>query len=354
MFEVLNLDQSENLQRFHLLSERVMSAYLRSIYYEVFCGGLKHMICFVYQDGDVTILLPGYLKRISIFSVDKEMFDFHTPYGYTGPFSEEPFSEEAIGVFWGKVVNWFKSNNVISCFIRFNLFGNYDGCIGELHSTMLNVKGKIIEEVVQWNNFEHKVRKNVKRAIREGLTSKILFEDIDDKSLREFYDIYIKTMQRTNASEFFFYSFDSFKNFIENNKKLCALCNIYDGELAVSTELLLLSNNSVFSFLGGTLEEAFDKRPNDFLKYEVINWARQEQFDFYVLGGGYGYEDGIFKYKKAFFPSDVVEYFTGRLIIDEKVYGELLDVVNNGRSKRGMKMLDRKVETYFPLYNKQN
>lgn len=157
-------------------------------------------------------------------------------------------------------------------------------------------------------------------------------------------------MKRTNATQFFFYSYEQFEKFILNNQKLCAICTVFDKDLAISTELLLLSNNSVFSFLGGTLAESFDKRPNDFLKFEVINWARSNGFKYYVLGGGYGYEDGIFKYKKAFFPNDVIEYVTGRKIVNEELYKEYVDEANAMRLES--EKLDYNEDSFFPLYNK--
>lgn len=356
MFSILNLTDENGSEKYSGIIEKqdFLSAYNRIEYLDVFCGGLSNLICFLYEDEDKIIILPAYKKEINIFSNAKGLFDVNSPYGYTGPFYSENVNEEDLQKFWNLVIEWQKQNNVISCFIRFNLFNNYKNFPGEVFETMLNIKGQIIEEEEQWNNFEHKVRKNVKRAQRENLRSEIYYKNIDEKILNEFYAIYISTMKRTNASDFFFYSLESFNYFVAKNKDLCAICNIYDDEKVVSSELLLISNNSLFSFLGGTLEIAFEKRPNDFLKFEVINWARNNNFKYYVLGGGYGYEDGIFKYKKAFFPNDTVKYFTGRMILNENSYDALTQELNSARELRGMEMLNVEEETYFPIYNKQN
>ena len=151
--------------------------------------------------------------------------------------------------------------------------------------------------------------------------------------------------------QFFFYTLESFNYFVLNNLDLCAICTIYDHDKPVSTELLLISHNSVFSFLGGTMIDAFEKRPNDYLKFEVINWARSKGFENYILGGGYGYEDSIFKYKKAFFPDDVVKYVTGRKIIDKEKYFYFVDEVNKIKSEDNLLNFDD--NSFFPLYNKQ-
>lgn len=353
MLKVLNLNNEDdvNLYRKIVNTTDFHSAYNRLEYFDVFCGGLDDLICFYFKSDTEIILMPGYLKRIKIYDALKENYDFSTPYGYTGTFCSNDITPETLMTFWIEVQKWQLNNNVVSEFIRFNLFNNTIGYNGIIHDTMLNIKGRIISEDEQWKAFDAKVRKNVKRAQREELTSNVYYKIIEQVHLDEFYSIYIDTMKRTNAKEFFFYKPESFKYFILNNLELCAICTIYDKGKPISTELLLISDNSVFSFLGGTLADAFEKRPNDYLKFEVINWARSQGFKNYVLGGGYGYEDGIFKYKKAFFPNDVVKYVTGRKIINNEIYLNLVDEVNSKKSEK--EYLDIDDNSFFPLYNKQ-
>lgn len=353
MFKVIDFKFIEDVELYKTIisQNNLKSAYNRIEYFEVFCGGLDNLVCFLLQEKEETILMSGYLKQIKIYDSQKEYYDFNTPYGYSGPCFSENISDSTIKLFWLEVEKWQEKNNIVSEFVRFNLFDNSRCYNGLLHKTMLNIKGEIISEELQWKNFDAKVRKNVKRAQRENLSSKFFYKEFSLECIKEFYDIYIATMKRTNAISFFFYSFDSFSNFILNNNELCAICTVYDNDMAVSTELVLLSNNSIFSFLGGTLPEAFDKRPNDFLKFEVINWARENGLDYYVLGGGYGYEDGIFKYKKAFFPNDTVEYSTGRKIINSELYSQFVSEVNI--RKNSDEILELSDTSFFPLYNKQ-
>lgn len=353
MLKILNLNNVEDIDLYQKIvkTSDFKSAYNRLEYFDVFCGGRENLICFYYQEDEKIILLPGYLKQIDINGFLKEKYDFNTPYGYTGPFFSKNIDDNTIELFWQITTQWQFENNVVSEFIRFNLFNNLRGYIGNLHDTMLNIKGAIIDKDKQWRAFDPKVRKNVKRAQRENLISRIYYKEIAQHCVDEFYGIYIDTMKRTNAKEFFFYSKESLNYFVYNNLDLCAFCTIYDHDKPVSTELLLISNNSVFSFLGGTISDAFEKRPNDYLKFEVINWARSKGFENYILGGGYGYEDSIFKYKKAFFPDNVVKYVTGRKIIDKEKYFHFVDEVNKVKSTDDLINYDD--NSFFPLYNKQ-
>lgn len=355
MLNVYQLNTEEGIKQYQdtISSLEVSEPYYLPDYLTVFSGGMQNLIYFSFLSSTgVVIIMPGYLKPIIINSEITDYFDFATPYGYTGPVFSVGTTDSDIQEFWGAVDGWYLDNSVVTEFVRFNLSGNHVNYSGKVFPTMLNVKGEIVDENNQWTSFDHKVRKNVNRAIRENLTSKIFFNKIDDNAIFEFHNIYIQTMERTNAIDKFFYTLEQFKMFINNNRDNAAICTIYFEENPISSELLLVSGDSIFSFLGGTNELYFDKRPNDFLKVEALNWARKQGKKYYILGGGYGFEDGIFKYKKSFFPQDVVNYYTGRKIINSPVYVAFVKKVNIARITMGLLELETEDESFFPLYNK--
>lgn len=356
MLSVLKLNTLEGIEVYNsLLSslETIQPFYLPD-YFNIFCGGFENLISFSFKSAssESIVTMPGYLRPITIGGEVTDYFDFISPYGYTGPFFSSNARLSDKKEFWRSIDEWYKNNNVVTEFIRFNLFGNTECYTGSLVPTMLNVRGEIIQENIQWTSFDAKVRKNVNRAKRENLFSKVYHGNIEKDKISEFYNIYIQTMRRTEAKESFFYSFDQFLLFMKKNSNYVAICTIYFQEEAISSELLLVSNNTIYSFLGGTNENYFDKRPNDFLKVEVLNWARSKGKKYYVLGGGYGFEDGIFKYKKAFFPNDVVPYYTGRKILNKTLYDSLVEKSSQFRVSLGLEKLDYTDTSFFPLYNK--
>ena len=327
MLSVLDLSLPEDKQEYQSRLDSLDSRhpYYRLEFFEIFAAGTENMICFAWQNKADLILNPGYLNPIP---GSDRYFDFISPYGYSGPISNvtEP---ETFHVFWNACDSWLKDQNAVSEFIRFSLNDVPDTYNGTVVRSLSNIKGTIIDPEAQWMAFDHKVRKNVKRANREQLSFSIVSgSDISSGQLDEFHRIYTSTMERNKAASHFFYSHEDFARYAAHNPEYCAFAFVHDQDEAVSVEMILISDDSIFSFLGGTERQAYPKRPNDLLKFELINWARDRQLNYFVLGGGYGAEDGIFQYKRAFFPQDVTGWYTGRKILDENIYQEICNAVD--------------------------
>ena len=116
------------------------------------------------------------------------------------------------------------------------------------------------------------------------------------------------------------------KNLILNNLSEFSIVMVYLGEIAISTELIIKKNTTIFAFLGGTDANYYKYRPNDFLRVETIKWAIKNNLKHYVLGGGIKDFDSLYKSKKAFFPKDKdITFYTGRKIVNNKIYHELCE-----------------------------
>ena len=100
---------------------------------------------------------------------EQDLFNFRTIHSFCRQqFSTIPVLDEDIDIkeFWSCVDEWYKDNNVVTEFIRFNLFGNQEHYSGKIVMTLLNVKGKIIEKDNQWLLLKSNVRKNINKAIK--------------------------------------------------------------------------------------------------------------------------------------------------------------------------------------------
>lgn len=285
---------------------------------------------FLLKNNNIPVLIMPFYKRLIPDSITKGpiFYDVISPYGYCGPLKTNETSPEIFQEFWKRVDVWYSENNIVSEFIRFNLDGNHENYSGTLVPSLKNVGGEIYDEETQWNNFRPKVRNNYRKAVQSGLTSRIYHTNFDDKVISLFYEVYIETMIRNKADNSYFYSKEYFENFVFNNRESCCIAIIYKDDVNISSELVLLGEKNVYSFLGGTRSDYFAYRPNDFLKIEVMNWARKNDYKYYLLGGGRKDNDSLYKYKKEFFKKELDKiYYTGRKIINKEIYNQLVDNV---------------------------
>lgn len=261
-------------------------------------------------------------------------YDLITPYGYGG--------------FIGSITDWnelnwcynsyCKENSYVCEFVRFELFSEYYRYYdGETETRTHNVVRDLemsLDEI--WMDFKAKVRKNVKKANSNNL--KIIIEP-DGDYLKDFLRIYYATMDRSDAENEFYFSEEFYRNLSRLKDNVMYFHVVYEGKI-ISTELVMYDAENCYSYLGGTDREYFDLRPNDFLKYEIIRWAKDKGLKNFVLGGGYGADDGIFNYKQSLAPNGVVDFYIGRKIFDKVAYEKLVAL------RKG----DTLNEKFFPLY----
>jgi hypothetical protein len=323
-------------------------------YVRLYAGPSARPLCAAYRSESLLVLYPFLLRDLSCEpfwspSVGAA-YDIATPYGYGGPFAcGDRYSPDA-GRFWEEFDGWCARNHVVSEFVRFSL----------LPERLLPYPGRawrVADHVVRplqpdqsqlWMDFAHKVRKNVNRATQSGVSIEIEGADCGDSALDRFLDIYRQTMLRRQAAESYCFPRKIFgdirANLPENAAYVFAMRN---GE-TVAAELVLVSSRSVYSFLGGTREDAFAWRPNDLLKYEIIRWAKAQGKTEFVLGGGYRPDDGIFQYKLGFAPQGRVPYQQGGRVHDPDRYRMLVERRKTLENARGAAW--EPPAAFFPQY----
>lgn len=264
-------------------------------------------------------------------------YDLITPYGYGG--------------FWGDITDYEMLNRTyneycqkkqyICEFVRFELFGNYYKYYdGEVEYRMHNVIRNLnlsMDDI--WMDFKQKVRKNVKRANKNNLN--IIIENTNEH-LSDFLDIYYNTMDRSEAKEEYYFSKDFYEIINRMKNNIMYFYATSNGKI-ISAELVLYGSENCYSFLGGTNKEYFELRANDFLKYEIIKWAKKKGLKNYVLGGGYGSDDGIFKYKTCLAPDGIVDFYIGKKIFNQEKYKKLVEI-------RKQENPDCMESDFFPQY----
>lgn len=321
--------------------------FLNPNYIELYLEKEEEALCAYYIDNETTIIYPFIKRPIDISIGDnKQYYDIITAYGYGGPYYTGVKFEYKENHFWDAFSTWCIKNNIVSEFIRFSLFeDDLVSYPGKVELNNLNVVCDLTKsEDDIWMGFKHKVRKNVKKAKISGVTVEV---DLNGDTIDSFIDVYYKTMDRNNANNSYYFSNEYFNKIINQLRDNFVIFNAIKDKKIISTELVLVSEDRMYSFLGGTDSEFYEIRPNDLLKYEMILWGSKNYKKHYVLGGGYKPEDGIYKYKLGFEPNGVIEYKVGKRIFNKEVYNKIVDKHIKAIGKNREDLIN---QNFFPLY----
>ncbi len=306
--------------------------YAHPSYVRLFAGERDEPMAVFAESPSGAVLYPFVLRPIDaphLAAAAPSSWDITSAYGYAGAFTIG--EGVAAAEFWAAFESVCRERGVVAEFARLSLFGQQRLAYpGNVEQKLTNVVRELdTPDEAMWKEFEHKVRKNVNKAQRSGVTIEV---DETGARLEDFLRIYKTTMDRREAKASFYFPQSFFETIVRELPGQFAFFHALHEGRVVSTELVLVSADNTYSYLGGTEEAAFDLRPNDLLKVEVFRWSRGKGKQRFVLGGGYAPDDGIFKYKRAFAPNGLVPYFVGTRIIDEARYSALLEAhVAEGR-----------------------
>jgi len=338
-------DRAEWLRLWTAWAEREPMAH--PAYVALFARPGDRAVCLALRGEGSGVLFPLLLRPLAVepwAAPGENRWDAVSPYGYGGPFAWGAVPNDA---FWDAAEHWLRAAGVVTAFARLSLFSQeLIPFRGDVVDNMPNVVRRLdLDGEALWRDYAHKVRKNVNAARRAGLSFEI---DPGGRRLDDFIAIYESTLDRRNAGDGFYFSREFFETILREMPSSCVFAHVLDGGRVVSTELVLRSATRLYSFLGGTLADAFEKRPNDLLKHEVGEWGRAAGLRAYVLGGGYGGPDGIFRYKLSFAPSGEVPFRVGLSILDAGGNAALIETRRVFQMSRGNQWSPR--PGFFPIY----
>jgi hypothetical protein len=296
-----------------------------------------------YDDGDtraINVVMKRDIALSPAFSGKLPSgiyYDLSTPYGYGG-FWIEGEGKRAVNEAYDA---YCKEVGYVSEFVRFHLYGDCKDCFNgavETHAHNIVRDLDLSFEQIE-KDFEHKVRTNIRRACSSGLEIEF---DPEGKRIDDFLQIYYETMDRTGAEKDFYFSKEFF-NELNGMKDQHVFIHVLYENKVISSELILYGTENCYPFLCGTRQEYFHLRPYDYLKYESFKWAKEKGLKRAILGGGYGCDDGIYKFKKSFAPHGIYDYYIGKKIFNQEAYDRLVNLRCDGHPESFQ-------TGYFPAY----
>ena len=163
-----------------------------------------------------------------------------------------------------------------------------------------------VGEEERWHHhYSHAARKQISKARGYGLVTRLAETEAD---IAAFHNVFYHTMVRNNAAPEAFHPLSYFLKLWAAGDGLCLFyLTEHEGNL-VAVELVTHGVEIGYSFLGGTLEEAFPLAANDFLKHSIIIDLQRRGLVKFCLGGGLVPGDGIHRYKQKFSVNGDVDF----------------------------------------------
>ncbi len=320
--------------------------------YLTFCarheGGTP--LAFWYADGDYEFLAPMLIRDLPAeLGGPADWRDAITPYGYPCPLHSED-SPKLAGAL-AALRETGREQGLVTIFFRLHPLlplepDNLLRAQGTLlqHSSTVTIDLTLPPET-QWSQIRKGHRYEIRKLAADGFTAAM-----DDWSrLDDFIDLYLSTMSRVNASEFYYFSkayFEELRGALGDSLHLGTV-DAPDGNLACAGLFTVVQDDIVQYHLSGTADPYSHRAPTKLMLDHVRRWATALGCRAFHLGGGVGNrEDSLFQFKAGFSPL-LKEFRTYRLVLDKERYAEL------GRLwqvKTGVPVDD--TSDFFPLYRR--
>jgi serine/alanine adding enzyme len=267
--------------------------------------------------------------------------DAGTPMGYGGPVASG--DDPPVAAFFEAYERWCTTNRVVATFARFHpVLANqrlaedrwHVEQIG--HSIGWRLEGRDPDELLARMDAHH--RRVVRKARAAGVE---VAAEIGAGELDGFVALYRETMQRRNASDFYFFPDEYWLHLVTKLGDALVRFDAYsDGEL-VACILCLASPPLLHYHLGASSERGQSLGANHVLFCETAAWASEHGYTRFHLGGGVGgFEDSLYEFKRRFDVDGRLPACLGKTVHDADAYRSLSKVDTIG------------YEGFFPAYRK--
>ena len=305
-------------------------------------------VCWHYTGPEGEIIHNFLLREIPQDIFTHSVYDLITPYGYGGPLitrlSRGYTRHDLVTAFSNAFSQYCKEKRIVCEFIRFHpIAQNANDFTSIYHGQVIrNTLGTdLTREDPFAEEFSKGCRKNIRRAIANGVSWKITFQPDNIKSFQE---IYYDTMDRNSASEFYYFDDTYFLQCIENFKENLLLVEAIYQEKTIAAGLYFVSDGIIHIHLSGTRSEYLHLSPAYILRYAAMQWGLDHGCRLIHHGGGRtnSEEDSLFCFKKQFAQKTQFPFSVGKKIWDMTAYQALCEYM--GADMTG---------EFFPAYRKQ-
>ena len=270
-------------------------------------------------------------------------YDIITPYGYGGPVickTPSESTEELVRTFSDEFTQYCTENNIVSEFVRFHPLANNHIYFKEHYSPEFNRKTVCVNltEKDAMSTVTARCRRASRDAVKKGV--EIIF-DFSGKYLDDFHRIYLQTMDKNHASQYYHFDKQFFKGMCSKLRDQVFFVHALFDNKVVASVMFLCFYDYIHYHLLGTDPEFYHLNANTLILTSVIQWGIEQGKIAIHLGGGYtnAEDDSLLVFKKSFTKEELYDFYIGKKIYNQEIYDKLCEEKN----------ID-KTSAFFPLY----
>jgi hypothetical protein len=293
--------------------------YYSKEYISLYLKENEELFEFIYEEKDYifyNISIKRSICKIGKMEITDGFYDLETAYGYGGYFvntNDRSFLFNALESYKKRC----KDENIIAEFIRFHPFNSFP----KEHKEFLNMN--IMDRDVvcvdlslskneRWQNYSNNTRNILRKCEKELIFKK-------SGNLEKFIELYIKTMNKNSASEFYYFDKKYFETMItfENVE----LYEVLKDEEIISSAFFIFGEDIVHYHLSANNYELRKYNANYFILDCIFDVAKSRNKNYFLLGGGTSSskDDTLFKFKNKFSFFKKPFYISGK-IFDLDIY----------------------------------
>ena len=131
-----------------------------------------------------------------------------------------------------------------------------------------------------WMNIHHNKRRNIKRALEQGVE---VVKSHNSEDLKTFYSLLEATVKREGFTPYPRTLFEAIWNNYDPELS-CVFLAKWNGK-SISAVFIVVQGKTVYALNAGSLVEGWEVRPNDIMHWKAMEWACSRGYSKYNLGG---------------------------------------------------------------------
>lgn len=303
---------------------------------------------FEYKDEVGQISCQFIRRKLIQFEGYEDYSDIITPYGYGGPLilecTNELIRNNLVERFYKSFYEYCMDEKIVSFFIRFHpLLYNANDFIktfDQVHAIRKIIVMDLSKDLF-YEEIDRKARQNFNKAVKMNM---VYEHDPECNLLETFYEMYTKTMEKNQASDYYYFPREYFANL---KKLLGNSLELHVGKLEGQVVCLMLTfcyGDYVHLHLTASTREGYKSFANEFVKINCALKCSQRGFKWMIIGGGVSNdpEDSLYLFKKKFSKTDPYDFYIGKNVFNQQVYNQLSKVAEKQRTELS--------QDFFPLY----